>query len=107
MNDQRLDTTRLQHLARAYTRSSVLFAAIDLELFTHIDRGVSRTADLAAALGISELNVERLAAVCLAMNLVRRENDQLVNAPDVDRYLVRGKKTYAAPWMTFTRPSAP
>ena len=107
MNETRLDTTRLQHLARAYTRSTVLFAAIDLELFTHIDRGVFATADLAAALGVSELNVERLVTVCLAMDLLRRENDRLVNAPDVDRYLVKGKKTYAAPWMTFTRPGVP
>jgi SAM-dependent methyltransferase len=107
MNEPRLDTTRLQHFARAYTRSAALFAAIDLKLFTHINRGVFETADLAATLGISELNVERLVTVCLAMDLVRRENDRLLNAPDVNRYLVKGKKTYAAAWMTFTRPGVP
>ena len=106
MPEKRLDTTRLQHLARAYTRSAVLYAAIDLELFSHVDRGASSISDLAQTMGISELNVERLVNVCLAMELLGRENGRLTNAPDVDRYLVVGKRTYAGPWMTFTRPSA-
>lgn len=100
---ERVDTTRLQHLARAYSESAVLFSAIDLELFTHVDAGASDIEALAAAMGISRLNAERLVAVCLAMDLIRRVDGVLVNAPDTQRYLVKGDR-YAGAWMTFTRP---
>ena len=106
MGQNRPNTTRLQHLARAYTRSSVLFAALDLELFTHVADGVATVADLAPALGITELNAERLVTVCLAMDLLQKQDGRLSNAADVDRYLVKDKRTYAGPWMTFTRPGA-
>ena len=106
MAENRPNTTRLQHLARAYTQSSVLFAALDLELFTHVAAGIDTVESLARAMAVTELNAERLVAVCLAMDLLRKDDERLVNATDVDRYLVKGKRTYAGPWMTFTRPGA-
>jgi hypothetical protein len=101
---ERLDTTRLQHLARAYCQSAVLFSAIDLGLFTHVDAGAADIDALAAAMGISRLNAERLVTVCLAMDLLRPSDGGLVNAPDAQRYLVEGTPGYAGPWMKFTRP---
>ena len=71
MGQNRPNTTRLQHLARAYTQSSVLFAALDLELFTHVADGIATVEELAPSLGITELNTERLVTVCLAMDLLR------------------------------------
>ena len=100
----RVDTTRLQHLARAYCQSAVLFAAIDLELFTHVAAGASDVAELAGAMHVSPLNAERLVTVCLAMDLLEREGDRLVNAPDTQKYLVAGERSYAGAWMQFTRP---
>jgi hypothetical protein len=99
-------TSRLQHLARAYTQSSVLFAALDLELFTNVAAGVATTEDLARVMAITELNAERLVTACLAMDLLQKKDGRLANATDVDRYLVKGKRSYAGPWMTFTRPGA-
>jgi hypothetical protein len=48
----RVDTTRLQGIARAYTRSAVLYTAIDVELFTHVHRGANTEAALVAATGL-------------------------------------------------------
>lgn len=98
-----IDTTRLQRLARAYCESAVLFAAIDLELFTHVARGADTEEKLANALGISDLQVERLVNAALAMKLLSIDNGTLHNAADTARYLVSGQPTYAADWLTFTR----
>ena len=101
----RVDTTRLQRLARAFTESAVFFAAIDLELFTHVAGGARDTEALATAMGTSHLNAERLITVCLALGLLERDPDGgLRNAADCEKYLVKGTDRYAGPWMEFTRP---
>ncbi|MEL7158245.1 MAG: methyltransferase [Actinomycetota bacterium] len=104
----RPDTTRLQKLARAYTESAVFYAALDLELFTHVAAGAGDLPALAAAMGTSELNAERLVVVCLALDLLRYdEQRRIVNAPDAEAFLVKGNDRYAGPWMEFTRPEVP
>ena len=101
----RVDTVRLQTLARGFTGSAALFAAIDLGLFTAVAEGAGDVAGLATRLGISELNVERLATLCAAAGLLIRNGETFRNAPDVERFLVRGRRDYAGPWLTFARPA--
>jgi SAM-dependent methyltransferase len=98
------DTRRLQRLARAYCETAVFYAALDLELFTHVEHGSDTEVRLADAMGITPLNTERLITACVALGLLEREGECLRNAADVARYLVKGGRHYAAPWMTFTRP---
>lgn len=107
MNRETIDTTRLQRVARAYCETAVLFAAIDLELFTHVAQGADTEEKLASALGISRLNVERLVNAALAMKLLALDGARLRNAADTARYLVKGRPTYAADWLTFTRGDVP
>ena len=107
MAEQKVDTTRLQRYARAYTQSAVLFAAMDLELFTHISKGADTEPKLAQAMGIPPLNVERLVTCALALGLVEAGNGALRNAPDAQRFLVKDQPGYAKDWMMFTRPDVP
>lgn len=102
-----VDTTRLQRLARAYTESAVFYAAIDIELFTHVSAGADTIPAIAAATDTSELNAERLVAVTLAMGLLRYDEGRIVNAPDCEKFMVKGGERYAGPWMTFTRHEVP
>lgn len=105
---ERLDTTRLQHMARAYTESALLWAALDLHVFTHVHAGAGDNAALAEACGISLLNADRLVSCLLALDLLRFDDaGRLTNAPDTDRFLVRGQAGYAGPWMRFTRGDVP
>ena len=97
-------TVRLQRLARAYRESGALLAAVELGVFSKIDEGANTEESLSAALGISALNAERIIIACLGLGLVERDGDRLRNAPDVDRFLVDGKDTYAGAWMFFTHP---
>lgn len=104
----RVDTTRLQRLARAYTETAVFYAAIDLDLFTRVSEGAGTIAEVATATGISELNAERLVVVALALDLLRKDDDgRLVNAPDCEKFMVSTSDRFAGPWMTFTRGEVP
>ncbi len=41
--------------------------------------------------------------MCAAAGLLEWRGDHYVNALDVERFLVKGEKSYAGPWLTFTR----
>ncbi len=97
-------TVRLQRLARAYRESGALLAAVDLGVFTKLAGGADTEESLTAALGISALNAERIIIACLGLGLIERDGGRLRNAPDVDRFLVEGKDTFAGAWMFFTHP---
>ncbi len=106
--EARVDTTRLQRLARSYAETAVFYAAIDLELFTHVSRGAGSIAALAQAMGTTELNAERLVTVTLALGLLELADDgSLRNAADCEKFMVKDSPRYAGAWMTFTRAEVP
>jgi len=107
MTTERIDTTRLQRMARAYAETAVFYAALDLAIFSHVAAGADDIGALVRATGMSDLNAERLVTVLLAMGLLERRDGRLVNAPDAARFLVRGASTYAGDWMMFTRADVP
>jgi hypothetical protein len=81
-----------------------LYSALDLQLFAHVASGQDTEAKLTQVLDVSPLNVDRLVTTCLAMGLLAWDGERLVNAADVQRFLVKGEPSYAGAWMTFTRP---
>jgi ubiquinone/menaquinone biosynthesis C-methylase UbiE len=103
MSKQRVDTVRLQNLSRSFINSASFFAAIDLELFTAIHNGQNTIAAFASHRGMTETNAERLMTMCATAGLIEWQEDHYVNAEDVERFLVKGEKSYAGPWLTFTR----
>ena len=100
----RLDTTRLQALALSYQQSAALMAAVEIDLFSAISRGDDTIPAVARALDITERNAERIVTVLTAMTLLKKTGERFANAPDVERFLVKGSPRYAGPWMTFTKP---
>jgi SAM-dependent methyltransferase len=105
MTEKRVDTVRLQNLARAFINSASLFAAIDLKLFTAVAAGDNTVDAFATRASISATNAERLMTMCAANGLLEWRGDHYVNAADVERFLVEGSASYAAAWLTFTRPA--
>ena len=99
-----LTTTRLQKIALAYWESAALMAAVELDIFTAIARGHDTVPSLAAAVGISARNTERLSTVLVAQTLLERDGERLRNAPDVARFLVKDSERFAGPWILFTKP---
>jgi len=104
MSPTRETTVRLQQMVRAYRQSAALMAAVELGLFTEVSKGAAKRDAVGKALGISPLNAERLVTYCLGLGLLVQRDGVLTNAPDVERFLVQGKKEYAGSWMLFTKP---
>jgi hypothetical protein len=102
--EKRPDTVRLQRISKAYWESAALMSAVELGAFTAIAEGHDTIETAAAAMGIEPVNAERLLVVLTAMELLSRDGDRFQNAPDVDRFLVKGRRSYAGPWMLFTKP---
>ena len=108
MAEPRIDTTRLQRIARGFTETAVFYAAIDLDVFTHVSQGAGSIAAVAAAANVSELNAERIVVVLLAMGLLEKDDDGMLrNAPDCEKFMVSTSDRFAGPWMTFTRHEVP
>lgn len=105
MTQTKLDTVRLQNMARAFIGSASLFAAIDLKLFTAVADGANTVEAFASRASISTINAERLMTMCAANGLLEWRGDHYDNAPDVERFLVESSASYAAPWLLFTRPT--
>lgn len=101
---KRPDTVRLQRISKAFWESAALMSAIELGAFTAIAKGQDTVAAAASAMDIEPVNAERLLTVLVAMGLLSRSGDTFANAPDVDRFLVQGKPSYAGPWMLFNKP---
>ncbi len=100
----RPDTVRLQRISKAFWESAALMSAVELDVFTAIADGSNTIDAVAQACGIEPLNAERLLVALTAMDLVSRDGDRFANAADVERFLVRGKPTFAGPWMLFGKP---
>lgn len=96
-----INTVRLQNISYGHKQSAALRAAIELDLFTRVSEGAASFSGVAAALNISELNAQRLVVACAAMGLLQKDGDAYKNAPDVERFLVKGKPTYVGPWLLF------
>jgi SAM-dependent methyltransferase len=108
MAEARIDTTRLQRIARSFTETACFYAAIDLDIFTHVSQGASSIEAVADAAGVSPLNAERLVVVLLALGLLEKDDaGALRNAPDCEKFMVSTSERYAGPWMTFTRREVP
>jgi len=97
----RAGTVRLQNLSYGHKQSGTLRAALELGLFTKVSEGASSIPAIASALGLTLLNGERLVVACTALELLEGDGDDYRNAPDVERFLVKGKATYIGPWLLF------
>ncbi len=98
---KRVDTVRLQNLSYGHKQSAALRAAVELDLFTCISEGAESIPAVADAAGINVLNAERLVVACTALGLIEKAGGKYRNAPDVERFLVKGKTTYIGPWLIF------
>jgi len=95
------DTVRIQNLSYGHKQAGALRAAVELDVFTKISQGASRIPEIARKTGVSVLNAERLVTALTALDLLEKEGDRYRNAPDVERFLVKGKVTYIGPWVLF------
>jgi predicted O-methyltransferase YrrM len=83
-------------LALAYRSSAVLFAAVDLGVFTAVSDEPRSAADVARACGADPERLRYLLEACVAEGLLTREGDGYRNTPVTDAFLVRGRPAFSA-----------
>ena len=84
------DARDISAITYGFMASKALFAALDFDLFTHIDRGADFVIGLAKAIGVSEnLLLTLLTALKSSGLLVEREG-RFSNAPATAKFLVKG-----------------
>jgi 2-hydroxy-4-(methylsulfanyl)butanoate S-methyltransferase len=84
------DVRDISAITYGFMASKALFAALDFDLFTHIETGAGSTAALATATGISENRLVILLAALKSVGLIVERDGRLTNAPATSRFLVAG-----------------
>ncbi len=98
----------LEDLATAHWYSEVLFAALELDLFTRLEGPRPRSAHrLARELGWDGEALDRLLGALVEMGLVVDCAPGLANSPLASRHLVRGSPHYLGHFLSYRRYIAP
>ena len=92
---------RINEMSIAYQQAGVLWAAIELELFTKVAQGVDELVGIANEIDVDLEATDRLLTACVALDLLEEKDGKFCNPPDVERYLVKGKPTYHGDWALF------
>ena len=84
------DVRDISAITYGFMASKALFAALDFDLFTRIERGCASPAALAAETGIAENRMLTLLTALKSLGLIAERGGQLRNAPAASRFLVAG-----------------
>ena len=92
---------RINEMSIAFQQAGILWAAIEMEIFTKVSQGVNELESLARELGTELETTDRLLTACCALELLEREDGKYRNPPDVERFLVKGTSTYHGDWALY------
>jgi 2-hydroxy-4-(methylsulfanyl)butanoate S-methyltransferase len=84
------DVRDISAITYGFMASKALFAALDFELFTHIERGADTLTRLAKETGIPENRLLGLIAALKSVGLIVEREDRFANAPATAKFLVAG-----------------
>ncbi|MCP4114490.1 MAG: methyltransferase domain-containing protein [Desulfobacteraceae bacterium] len=101
------DFQYLEDLSTAYWYSQVLFAALELEIFKFLDRGISTLPQLAAAMDCRESGLLRLLRAMDRMALVCRDGEYWYNAQVSSLFLVPDREGYMGDFFLYRQYMAP
>jgi 2-hydroxy-4-(methylsulfanyl)butanoate S-methyltransferase len=84
------DVRDISAITYGFMASKALFAALDFDLFTHIDRGADSAVGLAKATGVSENLLLTLLTALKSLGLIGEHDGRCANAPATAKFLVAG-----------------
>jgi hypothetical protein len=93
----------LEDIATAYWYAEVLFSAVELDLFGHIENGAKTVESLAAASGCRRPALARLLTVLTRMDLIHDTSHGLVNSQMARRFLISGGPDYMGDFILYRR----
>ena len=84
------DVRDISAITYGFMASKALFAALDFDLFTHIDRGANSVIGLAQATGVSGNVLSTLLTALKSLGLIVEREGRFANAPATAKFLVAG-----------------
>ncbi len=84
----------LAELQCAYWASGAYFAAVEVDLFTHLAAAAATPEELAARMGLAARPARLLLTACVPLGLVEKRDGRFHNTPMANAYLVQGRPTY-------------
>ena len=84
------DVRDISAITYGFMASKALFAALDFDLFTHIERGADSVSGLAKATGVPENLMPTLLTALKSLGLIVEREGRLANAPATAKFLVAG-----------------
>ena len=84
------DVRDISAITYGFMASKALFAALDFDLFTHIDRGADSVVGLAEATGVSGNLMLTLLTALKSLGLIVEREGRFANAPATAKFLVAG-----------------
>lgn len=95
ISQAQLTSDRIQDTLYAFTRSQILFTAIDLDLFTHIARGGNRLDILLERLPLDERGLRLLLNGLVGIGFLKASAEGVYSLPeDVAHFLVKPEASY-------------
>lgn len=94
-------TGRMTEIALAYKKSQTLMTGVDLGVFDAISAGIDTLSTLSEKIGLEPEKLDRLLTACKATELIREVGGRYENYSDVERYLVKDKRTYFGDYLTY------
>ena len=80
--------------------NGILAAAVNLEIFTHVQNGVQTPEALVEAAGVSARGIQPLLDGLVALGLLNVKDGSYANSPDVAFFLVKGEQAYLGDWIS-------
>lgn len=84
----------ISRIAYGFFGSQALFAALNIDLFSHLAEEGKTLETLVGETGVASNRLRTLLVALTAIGLVDRQEDIFRNSPACDRYLVRGAPAY-------------
>jgi hypothetical protein len=94
LQSQKLSPMPLMELAWSFSRTEILKAALDLDIFTQIDDGKQTASDVASAIGADERGVRIVLNALAGLDLVDKDGDRY-SLPEMSRtFLSANSRAY-------------
>lgn len=93
-NDEVLTPEKIRELANAFQLSRVLLTAIELDIFSKLDKHLLSAEDLAAKINCNPKSTERLLNSLVAIGFLRKIKNKFYNTDEAANYLVKGKPEF-------------
>ncbi len=94
INHEGLTSKKIQETANLFKESRVLLTAIELKIFTVLNKKRLSSEEIAREVNASIKGTDRLLNVLVGMGYLIKRNGKFINHPDISDLLVKGEENY-------------